>query len=250
MIARCEAIILHSRKYSDTSAILSAYTSEYGRVGFMVKGARRPKSKFGSTVMPLNIVDTSFYFKPGRELHTLSSADSVVSLRNLGSSYEHLSTGLSICEALLITQPVGEKNTSLYQLLRSTLIVLNSASTNLYSFFVFFCIHLAEIMGFMIDFGVEDEELLMQNEGNVYFSFENGAPISTISLPGAQSFRLRRTTLELLQRVASTSVMQIADINMSEQEQREIQHFFVSYFSYHLEKRVVFRVEHLMMGDH
>ncbi len=251
MIVRNEAVILHSRRYSDTSVILSAYTLDHGRIGFVVKGARRPKSKFGSQVMPLNIVDASYYYKAGRELHTLSGADSVVPLRTLANSYTHLSVGLSICEALLLTQPMGEKNTSLYQLLRSTLIVLDASRTNLYGFFVFFCIHLAEMMGFMIDFSADaesDDSDVLVHEGNVFFSFENGAVLNRVSLPGSQSFRLRHTTLLVLQRVAECSVMHLDEIAMTEQEQREIQHFFVSYFSYHLEKKVVFRVEHLMMG--
>ncbi len=248
MIVSTEAIILHSRKYSDTSAILTVYTPEYGKVGLVVKGSRRPKSKFGANVMPLSIVDAVFYYKPGRELHTMSGADPVLRLSTLSNSYDHLSVGLAICEALMLTQPMGEKNTALYELLRSTLIVLNSTETQVYSFFVFFCIHLAEIMGFMIDLSLEDEAELVQNEGNVFFSFENGAPRRDADIPGFHVFRLRLTTLRQMSVIAAHSLTHVSSIVLSEAEQREIHHFFVSYFSYHLEKRIVFRVEQMVRG--
>ncbi len=247
MISRTEAIVLHTRKYSDTSSILTVFSREHGKTGIMVKGARRPKSKFGANVMPLGIVDMCYYYKPGRELHTLSSADAIVSLRTLGASYDHLSIGLSVCEAIMLTQPIAEKNSGLYELLRSTLIVLNDAQHNVYSFFAFFCIHLAEIMGFMLDFSLDEVEDSASKD--VYFSFDNGAVLAHVNMPGSHSFRIARSSVEKLATLSMISVMQVDAVTLSVAERREIHHFFVQYFSYHLEKRVIFRAEQMVMGD-
>ena len=52
MIERTEAIILKTQNFSETSRIVSAFTRQFGRMKFMAKGARKPKSRFGASFQP------------------------------------------------------------------------------------------------------------------------------------------------------------------------------------------------------
>lgn len=45
--------VLNARPYSDTSLLIEAFTREHGRVGFIAKGARGPKSKTRALLQPL-----------------------------------------------------------------------------------------------------------------------------------------------------------------------------------------------------
>jgi len=52
------AFILHARAYRETSQILEVFCPDYGRVGVLAKGARRPRSKWAGDLrqfLPLNM---------------------------------------------------------------------------------------------------------------------------------------------------------------------------------------------------
>ena len=46
------AFVLHSREYRDTSRILDVFTASHGRLTLFARGARGPKSKLASLLMP------------------------------------------------------------------------------------------------------------------------------------------------------------------------------------------------------
>jgi DNA repair protein RecO (recombination protein O) len=46
------AFILHSREYRDTSRILDVFTQQHGRLTLFARGARGPKSRLASLLMP------------------------------------------------------------------------------------------------------------------------------------------------------------------------------------------------------
>ena len=106
MIITTEAIILHSRKYSDTSKILVAFTRDEGKVSLIAKGARNPKSKFGGCLEPLSFSSLTIYKKANKELHTLGKAEIITPLRRLTADYDKLTTALSIAEAPVGTHPL------------------------------------------------------------------------------------------------------------------------------------------------
>lgn len=75
MIERTEAIILKTQNFSETSRIVIAFTKQFGRMKFMAKGARKPKSKFGASFQPGGISQLVFYRSRHSELHTVSESD-------------------------------------------------------------------------------------------------------------------------------------------------------------------------------
>src|SRR5215510_2303040 len=46
------AFVLHSREYRDTSRILDVFSASHGRLTLFARGARGPKSKLASLLMP------------------------------------------------------------------------------------------------------------------------------------------------------------------------------------------------------
>ena len=53
-VVHTEAIVLRTIDYSETSRIVTLFTRELGKTGIMAKGARAAKSRFGSTLQPMN----------------------------------------------------------------------------------------------------------------------------------------------------------------------------------------------------
>lgn len=69
------AVVLRSHQLGETDRILTLMTYQHGLVRAVAKGARRPSSRFGSRLQPLNLVHVLMY--RGRSLATITQAESI-----------------------------------------------------------------------------------------------------------------------------------------------------------------------------
>lgn len=67
----CEGIVLRNLRHGETSRIATLLTPELGKIGVIAKGARDPKSPFGSSLEFLSHGSFVVYHRPGRDLHFL-----------------------------------------------------------------------------------------------------------------------------------------------------------------------------------
>ena len=74
---RQRAIIIGGVNYSDTSRVIWAITPDFGRQSFLVKGARRAKSKYLGSLETFNHVELIYGKRPGGSLFTLREVDVV-----------------------------------------------------------------------------------------------------------------------------------------------------------------------------
>ena len=65
--------VLHSYPYQETSLIVEIFTREFGRVGMVAKGAKRPHSPLRSVLMPFHALTLDWSGKS--ELKTLRTAE-------------------------------------------------------------------------------------------------------------------------------------------------------------------------------
>ena len=100
MIVSTSSLVINSRKYGDSSKLVTLFTREFGRLTVIAKGARNRKSTFGSSLETMNLVTSTIYKKPNRDLHTISKAEPDYNYKNLTSDFEKLSYGLMIMESL------------------------------------------------------------------------------------------------------------------------------------------------------
>jgi len=82
-LVKTEGIVLQTRKYSETSKILTAFTKDQGRVSLLFKGGRKGTKKFPGGLETLNRVEMQYYQKGGRELQTFKSFDLIESYQGL-----------------------------------------------------------------------------------------------------------------------------------------------------------------------
>jgi DNA repair protein RecO (recombination protein O) len=125
VIISAESIVLHSRRYGDSSRIVTLYTRELGKVSVVAKGVRTTKSSMSAALEPLSHCRCTIYHGKNKELHTLSQAETVTPRRNL-TTLEHLQSGLLICEAIIRTQAQEQAETDVFELLRKALEVLET----------------------------------------------------------------------------------------------------------------------------
>src|SRR6476620_7348085 len=54
---KTEAVVLRSIRYGEADRILHLYSAQYGRIGAIAKGARKPRSRFGGRLEPFFRLD-------------------------------------------------------------------------------------------------------------------------------------------------------------------------------------------------
>jgi DNA repair protein RecO len=232
MILTTEAIVLRSRKYGDSSRLVSLFTYENGLLTVIAKGSRNFKSKFGSSVQPLSIINANIYKKPNRDLHLLSNAELEATLSNIHKSIEKITVGMALMESILLTQEQDHANPELYETLKEKLIKLNTIEIHPFTIFISFQIKLAEIMGFGIDFsGVNG------SREDLTFFFPEGNFLNQKVYDLENSFILQSESINIIRNIfhkkADAFNSNIIDHTAIEQ----IVSFFSRYFSYHLEKK-------------
>ncbi len=245
MIVSSEAIILQSRKFSDTSKILSAYTKDHGKVSLLAKGARNIKSKFGGSLEQLSHCTATFYLKPNKDLFLLSKSEFTIHRRRLTESYERLAAALAILEAVETSQDSGEANLILFNLLTSALDALNSTTHNEYSIVVSFQIQLANLMGFALTMNRAN---ISEPRSEYLFSFADGAILSEndYRVP-ASSWVFDASEYDALNTLSYCSFAEAAEVEQSIVQKEKIHNFLVQYFKFHLVKSMRHRTHTLLL---
>ena len=76
-IVEVDALVLRSWRLGETSLIVSLLTAEHGQLRCVAKGARNPRSRFGSSLMPGVRIRAVVYRNVNRDLQLLSKTDIV-----------------------------------------------------------------------------------------------------------------------------------------------------------------------------
>ena len=104
------AYVLHSYPFKETSLIVEAFTRNFGRIGLVARGARRPKSSLRGLLMQFQPLSLSWGGKS--ELRTLHRAESRAGHLQLGG--RSLMCGFYLNELLLKLLPREDAHQGLF----------------------------------------------------------------------------------------------------------------------------------------
>ena len=179
MIVRTDAVVLRAIEYSETSLIVTLFTRRHGQLTVMAKGARRPKSRFGSALQPMAYVQVVYYYKPERGLQTLTESAHVHVLNGISNSMAGITAGLRMVELVRALTEDAEQNALLFNVLVQSLLRLNEAEAHAANVLPYFQLRLAAVLGFSPDVRREAVQAL-GDEGGV-LALDSGA----VAPPGA-----------------------------------------------------------------
>ncbi|MHB0866154.1 MAG: DNA repair protein RecO [Thermoleophilia bacterium] len=117
------AIVLGSHKLGDADRIVDLFTRDRGRVPTVVKGIRKVKSRWGGRLEPFTEIEARLH--EGRNLHTLTGADTVRTNAVLRDSPPCLVSGLSVIEMVSRSTPELHPKPRTYNLLLRFLDEMN-----------------------------------------------------------------------------------------------------------------------------
>ena len=266
-IEKTEAIVLRAINYRDTSKIVTFYTKRYGKMSAIAKGARNPKSKFGSLFQPLNYLQIVFYRRENRQLQYVSSSDFVKYFKTLTTNVEKLSVAISLIEIVNFVMHDEDENESLFGLLVDSLDAIDglespreesgTAGASLPSplnIFVHFGLHLAGDLGFAPSFEnclicgkaieipptgsrLRDDNSVKhgnRRELKIVYVVEKGGPLcQDCSLRIDNTFLLSAPAFLILRSLARLSTAAAAKARMEVEIQHELSNFIFVYLRRH-----------------
>ncbi|MGG3471251.1 DNA repair protein RecO [Neobacillus pocheonensis] len=82
MLQKCEGIVIRTTDYGETNKIVTIYTREWGKVGVMARGAKKPNSRLSSITQ----LFTHGYFliQKGSGLGSMQQGEMISSMRSIG----------------------------------------------------------------------------------------------------------------------------------------------------------------------
>ncbi|HKY15516.1 MAG TPA: DNA repair protein RecO [Microthrixaceae bacterium] len=171
MLYRDTAIVLRTYKLGEADRIVVLFTRGRGKVRAVAKGVRKTRSKFGARMEPTSHVNLQLH--AGRDLHTVTQAETVETFPNIRSDLDRLGRAAAILEVVdqvaTEAEEHGEEHESLYQLLLGGLRAIENRPSPLVAPAFFLKLLASEGVGFSVDgcieCGRDDEMVSLDLEG-------------------------------------------------------------------------------------
>jgi len=228
VITKTDVIVIRSTEYSESSLISTVLSQEHGKISLMVRGARKPRSRFSGMIQPGNLLDVVYYYKPTRSVQTLTEASYRVRMDLLNRDIEKMA--LSMCALELIGQLLheGEVNHPVFEFAQRFLIWLDRSEGATPATFPYLQIRLASLIGLELRLeGVEPGDA----EG--YLNIEAGIVSQSPRTPDA--VRLTPNQLAFLVNSSRSRKVSILQGTLEQTELRSLIVQLDRYFYYHLD---------------
>ena len=145
MTVSTELIVLHTTKVGENSIVVHTLSKEYGRRGFLVRGAGK---RLMSLLLPLNVLEAEV---------TESSKSTLLSARNLTARHPLLgirnnifknSMTMFMSEVLYRVVKDGSREEGLYEWCERSILLLDAVQTDYSNFHLRFLLELTVALGF------------------------------------------------------------------------------------------------------
>lgn len=146
-----ESLILKSYSLSEADRIIVLFTRDQGLIRGVAKGARRLKSKFGSSLEPFSIVNAEYFQKDDRELVSIQNVELVRSSFEVASVPAYLKTFSYFADLIQAFMPLNDPNPTLYRMVRACIDTKVNDPADLAAIRLYFEVWLLRLVGYLPD---------------------------------------------------------------------------------------------------
>lgn len=146
-----ESIVMKSYNLAEADRIVVFFTRDFGLLRGVAKGAKRLKSKFGSTLEPFSIVNIEFFLKEERELVSIQHAELIRSSFDIASDPQFLQTFSYLADLVVNIAPPNDPNETLFRMIKACLETSLADETDLASVQVYFEVWMLRLGGYLPD---------------------------------------------------------------------------------------------------
>ena len=122
---KTRAIVLRVVEFSESSCVVTLFTEDFGKVGALAKGARRPKSAFEGAIDLLALIRIVFLRKSSDALDLLTEGKLERRFRSAQRDLARLYAGYYVAELLSEMTEAGDPHPELFAAADRTLLALD-----------------------------------------------------------------------------------------------------------------------------
>lgn len=126
MLQRVEGIVIRSVAYGEGNLIVTLFTGEYGKVGVMVRGAKKTKSRHAAVTQLYTYGDYVFYQSKAGSLGTLNHAELLNAYTGVRGDLRRSAFASYFAELTDRLVPDGEASAHLFEQLRGAMEALDA----------------------------------------------------------------------------------------------------------------------------
>lgn len=226
MFQRTEGIVIRTIDYGETNKIVTLYTREFGKIGMVARGAKKPKSRL--TAISQLFIYGNFLFQKGTGLGTLQQGEIINSFKEVRNDLFRASYASYIVELTDKLTEEKERNPFLFELLFQTLSFLNEEMdpeilTRIYEVKMLQVAGIAPQLNCCVSCGA--------TEGNFSFSFtEGGFLCQTCKHSDAHVLEISSSTVKLLRLFYHLDMKRIGTISVREETKQELKNVLHTYY--------------------
>jgi DNA repair protein RecO (recombination protein O) len=234
-----EAIILRTYPLGEADRLVSFFGRTTGRLRGVAQGARRPKSRFGSTLEPLSHIRIWFYERETRDLVRISQCELVRSFLEVQRDYHAalaLATVSEITEGLL---PEREPSDTVFRLILLTAAGIDRG-TGLTLPLVYFELWMLRLGGWLppLDHCARCSRRLKDEK--VYASpVALGIACEKCRLPGMRV--LSAGAANLAQRIIAEKLEGLMGQGASAEDVKQLNEYLLDLIEHHMERKLITR---------
>lgn len=150
-IYETESLVLKSYNLAEADRIVVFFTREHGLVRGVAKGAKRLKSRFGSTLEIFSTVQLSYFQKEERELVSIQTVELLDSCFDQASDPYFLETFSYIADLLTEFAPPHDPSEKLYRMTKACLETAKADRDSLPAVRLYFELWLLRLAGYLPD---------------------------------------------------------------------------------------------------
>jgi DNA repair protein RecO (recombination protein O) len=226
MLQKCEGIVIRSTDYGETNKIITLYTREWGKLGVMVRGAKKPNSRLSSITQ----LFTHGYFlvQRGTGLGSVQQGEMITSLRGIGEDIFLTAYASYIVELTDKCTEDKKPNPFQFELLFQTLNFMNEGYdpevlVNIYEMKMLNVIGLYPILNQCSVCGSAD--------GHFSFSIREGGFICHRCLStDPYHFKISQATVKLLRLFYYFDLSRLGNISVKEETKAELKKVISAYY--------------------
>jgi len=221
MLTGTKAIVLHKSNYSESSLIVQVFTLEYGKIGLLIRGAKRRKSRTKSALFePLSIIEIVANFSDTGKLVIPREVKLNTPFISIQSDISKRTIALFISEILHKCIKLPNPDYALFNYIEKALLSLEQSNRKNANFHLIFLLELSKHLGFQ-----------PQKSNGEFFDLVEGK--FTNSIPqGTMYFRGEEKDLFLY--LLGIKIEETAQINFTTNQRKIVLSSIIKYYQTHI----------------
>ena len=224
MLYKTQAIVLSTINYNDKYLLASLYTSEFGRVTYMVPKSKSKAGKIQKSMFaPLSILEMETDHQAKRDIQRIKEAQILYPLYSIQGNMVKTSIVFFLSEFLSRVLKETDEFQIIYNYLSQSVQVLEETEKGLANFHLVFMLKLTRFLGFYPNLEGYHE--------NDYFDMLNGIFVSNQPLHNHYINKIDSKSLSLLSRISFENMHYFV---FSRQDRLNIINRMLEYYRIHL----------------